>query len=164
MEIWKDITGYEGLYQVSNFGNVRSVVNNIILKGSLCGDSIKYNNVGLCKDGVQKRYRNHRLVAEHFVDNPMNRDQVNHIDGNPLNNHVSNLEWVSNRENQSHRFLNSGKKTSKYVGVYSSGKKWRSDIKIKGKKIALGSFDTEDEAYAARVKFTKEQNIIDKFL
>jgi len=163
-EIWKDVIGYEGLYRISDYGNVYSVKTNKVMKPWLAGNSTKYYNVTLSNNKETKRVRNHRLVAEHFIDNPLNREQVNHIDGNPINNHVSNLEWVSNRENQSHRFLRSGNKTSKYVGVYFSGKKWRADIKIKGKKIALGSFDTEEDAYAARVKFTNENNIVDKFL
>lgn len=163
-ENWKDVIGYEGIYRISDYGNVFSVKYDKVLKPNLCGGSTKYYNVTLRNKKDTKRVRNHRLVAEHFIENPLNREQVNHIDGNPLNNHVSNLEWVSNRENQSHRFLSSGKKTSKYVGVYFSGKKWRADIKIKGKKIALGSFDTEEEAYKARVKYTNENNIIDKFL
>jgi hypothetical protein len=163
-EIWKDINGYGGLYQISNYGNVKSVFNDKILKPFLAGNKIKYNNVTLCNNKVRERVRNHRLVAEHFIDNPLNREQVKHIDGNPLNNHVSNLEWSSSREIQSNRFLSSGNKTSKYVGVYFSGKKWRADIKIKGKKIALGSFDTEEEAYVARVKYTNDNNIFDKYL
>lgn len=97
-EIWKDVRGYEGYYKVSNLGRVRS--NNKILKSSLqkCGNYCRYR-VNLYLDGNIKMYKVHRLVAQAFIKNPLNKPQVNHKDNNPLNNKINNLEWVTNYEN-----------------------------------------------------------------
>ncbi len=101
-EIWKDIEGYEGLYQISNLGNVKSLKNNIILKPSK--NSKGYLQVFLWKNGSGKLLRIHRLVAKAFIPNFDDKPQVNHIDGNKQNNRVNNLEWVTNSENQKHAF------------------------------------------------------------
>jgi len=105
-EIWKDIEGYEGLYQISNLGNVKSLYFEppIILKSSK--DSRGYLYVVLSKNGKQKIGRIHRLVASAFICNPKNKPQVNHIDGVKSNNTVKNLEWVTNAENMKHASKN----------------------------------------------------------
>ena len=97
-EIWKDIAGYEGLYQISNLGNVRSmnhrghgVVKNLIPKCNNCGRLW----VELRKNGSGKYMLVHRLVALAFIPNPNNYPQINHIDENPKNNLVENLEWCT---------------------------------------------------------------------
>lgn len=110
-EVWKDVAGYEGLYQVSNMGRVRSLDRKIkgfdgrtffhkgkILKASL---NIKrgYLRVRLTKHNKGKFYRVHRLVAKTFVPNPHNLKEVNHIDENRLNNVATNLEWCSSYYN-----------------------------------------------------------------
>lgn len=104
-EIWKDIKGYEGLYQVSNLGNVRSLCfknsNKIkLLKTSPtnCG----YYKVQLYKNGIPKMHYVHRLVAKSFIENPLLKPEVNHLDGNKSNNKVNNLEWATDKENQDH--------------------------------------------------------------
>ena len=90
--MWKDIDGYEGLYQVSNTGEVMNVRTGKILKAKRDKDG--YFEVCLCKNG--KRYfRVHRLVADAFIPNSLNLPQVNHKDENPSNNNASNLEWCS---------------------------------------------------------------------
>ena len=114
-EIWKDIAGYENLYQVSSFGNIRSkdrtikrnsnYTGNLPLKGRLLKPTINnagYKRVSLCKSGRQKSFFVHRLVATAFIDNPQGLPFVNHKDENKLNNHVSNLEWCTNEYNMSY--------------------------------------------------------------
>lgn len=117
-EIWADVNGYVGLYQVSNLGRVRSVDrivagNQKRYKGTRVvnrrGKMLKpglgakgYYHVVLCVDGIPKNYRVHRLVAETFIPNPQNKPAINHIDANPLNNHAANLEWCTIFENNRH--------------------------------------------------------------
>lgn len=95
-EIWKDIEGYEGLYRVSSSGKVFSVRHNNILKERFNRGYVFYN---LSVDGVKKNVAAHRLVAQAFIPNPENKAQVNHLDENPGNNRVDNLDWVTAKEN-----------------------------------------------------------------
>ena len=106
-EIWKDIEGYDGKYQISSCGNVRSFsrwANGRILKGGYCGNPGPYHYVVLIKNhrNDMKQYYIHRLVASHFLEKPEQKAEVNHIDGNTLNNDVSNLEWCTRKENVAH--------------------------------------------------------------
>lgn len=115
-EIWLDIKGYEGQYQISNFGNVKSLSRKIwngkvyasypeiILKTFPYEN--KYLNVKLYKNSKLKTYMVHRMVAEYFIPNILDKREVNHKDGNKHNNHISNLEWVSHKENAIHAFEN----------------------------------------------------------
>ena len=101
-EQWVPIKNYEGLYEVSSWGRIRSLNyycrgKHMILK--LTAKPNTYIKVGLRKDGTVKYYRVHRLVAEAFLPNPLNLPQVNHIDGNKQNNAINNIEWVSAKAN-----------------------------------------------------------------
>jgi hypothetical protein len=101
-EVWKDIPGHEGYYQVSNFGRVRRCY---ILKPEIR----EIKNTGYAQTRIfiqKKKYAVHRLVAEAFIPNPKNKPQVNHIDGNPQNNHYKNLEWCTPLENARHAIEN----------------------------------------------------------
>lgn len=112
-ELWKDIKGYEGIYQVSNLGRVKRVTTDRVLKG--CKNTKGYLKVDLYKNGSQSNKRIHRLVAQAFIPNPDNTSQVNHIDENKTNNAISNLEWVTSKENINHGTRNerAGKAISK---------------------------------------------------
>lgn len=96
-EEWRAIKGYEGLYEVSNDGRVRRVQQ--CLKPAYTRG---YAHVSLCKEGKIKTLRITRLVAETFIENPENKAQVNHKDGNPKNDSVENLEWATPSENTQH--------------------------------------------------------------
>lgn len=109
MEIWKDIIGYEGYYEVSNKGRVRSKYR--ILKPQLQANG--YYTIRLSKNNIVQMKRVHRLVAETFIENRDNKKQVNHIDGNKLNNVTDNLEWVTPSENTKHSYDNNLQKKPK---------------------------------------------------
>lgn len=116
-EVWKPIVNYEGLYEISNFGRVKSVLRKVLHPSLVNGAKYKtipekirkpnimkgYHCIGLVKDGNVKIYRIHRLVIEHFGERqPSEEYQVNHIDGDKSNNRIDNLEWVTPRENTLH--------------------------------------------------------------
>ena len=152
MEIFKDIPGYEGIYQVSDLGRVKSLRFNKekILKPTV--GSHGYYTVGLCK-GKRKTISVHQLVAMTFLNHKPDgttKVVVDHIDNNPLNNRLYNLQLVTNRENTS----KNRNGTSKYTGVCWSKRdnKWRSEIRINGKKKHLGRFNCELAAAAAYQK------------
>jgi hypothetical protein len=108
-EIWKDIEGFEGLYQVSNLGRVKSFDTTDKLGRIRKGRVLKphrhpqgYLLVTLCKNGKHKNHKTHRVVAQAFIPNPENKPEVNHIDENKTNNNVNNLEWSTRKENLNH--------------------------------------------------------------
>ncbi len=100
MEIWKDIKDYEGLYKISNLGNVKSLKTN---KNLYYSKSRNYLRVSLNKNGIRKGYSIHRLVAQTFIPNPNNYPCVNHKDCNGNNNKVNNLEWCTYKQNNSYK-------------------------------------------------------------
>jgi hypothetical protein len=109
IEEWKDIVRYEGYYQVSNLGKVKSLGNEFSRKERLLKPSLQskgYLTVVLQKNGIRNMVLVHRLVAEYFVSNPLNKPQVNHINGVKTDNNIENLEWVSHRENLDHAIKN----------------------------------------------------------
>ena len=165
-EIWKDIPNYESLYQVSNFGNVKSLERyvkgkvenrlqkeNILSKRLVGGKGNQYYSVTLCNNKDRKQIKVSVLVAMAFLNHIPNGYiglTVDHIDNNPLNNNINNLQVITKRENSS----KDRKGISKYTGVTFNKKsnKWRSQIWIDGKNKTLGSFDDELEAHRAYQK------------
>lgn len=114
-EVWKPVPNYEGLYDVSNFGRVRSLYRyKVILKPQL---QKGYCYVDLCKDGKKKRYSIHRLVWETFNSSIPEDYEINHIDENPLNNCISNLSAVSHKTN-----INWGTRNKKVSVAMTNGK------------------------------------------
>lgn len=104
IEVWKDVKGFEGYYQISNYGRLKSFKVNkhgqILKLTNKKGDYLTFVLCGKSKEN--KSTRIHRLVAETFLANPNNLPEVNHIDGNKQNNNVKNLEWVTRKENRLH--------------------------------------------------------------
>lgn len=167
-EIWKDIPGYEGYYQVSDLGRVRSVDRTIIkkngrvqdMKGMILkqGDTATgYKYVTLWKGNKKISLRTHQLVAMGFLGHKRCGFEkvVNHKDFDTHNNRLNNLEVVTNRENTSYR---KKKGTSKYIGVcYDKyNDVWRADIMINGKQKYIGVFNNEYDAHLAYQEKLKE--------
>lgn len=112
-EIWKDIVGYEGLYQISNLGRIKRIlfINNKVTckKEHIISQQINKKNrcyASLYKNNKRKNCIVHRLVATAFIPNPNDLPQINHIDGNPRNNNINNLEWCTASYNNKHAYVN----------------------------------------------------------
>ena len=160
MEIWKDVIGYEGIYQVSSLGRIKSLSR--IITNSLGSFQSKerilntkkaktgYLEISLYKDGFAKSFLIHRLLASSFFNKDMNSRLIviNHKNFIRSDNSIKNLEIISQRENTNKKHLNS---SSKYTGVSfrKDNNKWKSSIFINGKNKNIGTFTTEIEAHYA---------------
>ena len=168
-EIWKNIQNTDKRYQVSSFGNIRSTITNhgikkyTVRKLFVRSQSCAYLGVGISIKGIHTNLVVHREVAKAFIPNVHNKLQVNHIDGNKLNNNVYNLEWVTCSENHLHSFsiglrsrqtstdIMIGTRRSKYSSYHNvswdtSRQKWIAGVKHKGKVLDSKRFNTELEA------------------
>jgi len=136
IESWRDIEGYEGLYKISNLGNVLSVRCGKLRKLSV--NQYGYHQLWLSKNGVRKCHLAHQLVARAFIPNPNQQPQVNHRDLVKLNNSISNLEWCSTFQNNRHYHsirlgrecldvemicINSGNAVGRFKGCREAGRK-----------------------------------------
>lgn len=171
VEIWKDVVGYEGYYEVSSLGRVRNTRSGEI-KSQNVQTSGKYLQVSLWKLNREKRCLVHRLVAKAFIPNLSNKPQINHLDKNDQNNVVTNLEWVTCSENHKHAFANGregsksrlGEKisqTSPYRYVYWDVLRnaWKASMKIDGKTCNVGRYSTDLEAAIAADKFIEDHGL-----
>lgn len=136
MEIWKKI---EGVGMVSNYGCVKTLWHNKWRKRKPSRDRFGYLSTVLNYGDYKKKSMIHILVANAFIPNPLNKPEVNHKDSNPGNNHVSNLEWVTPKENVKHAILNSYRKRN--------GKHWKSKISTNDADFIRANFKKK---YSAR--------------
>ena len=130
VEEWRDVVGYEGLYKVSSHGRIKSYHERYkkprILKTSMT--TTGYRKVELAKNKKKKSLKVHRIVAEAFILNEENKPYVNHLDSNPLNNNVNNLEWCTQKENMIHSAIFGNHKSfawknkEQVISEYVSGK------------------------------------------
>ena len=165
-EVFKDIPGYEGLYQVSSEGRVKSLERYINIPNGtsrrLCvkylaqtKDRQGYSQVILCRNGLIKNYKVHRLVAVVFLKHiPCgHRTVIDHINNDKSDNTPTNLQLISNRENTS----KDKKSNSGFTGVYKTKRsRYQSSIKYKSRRLCLGTFDTAEEAYEAYLAKLRE--------
>lgn len=162
-EIWKPIAGFEDRYEISSFGQVRSLQDNhgrecIRMKALQPSWNKQYLQVQLFLKDVNHHRLVHRLVADAFIPNPNSKPHINHIDGNKLNNHMSNLEWCTPQENIQHGYdigLNPSNAesikgiklglSSTYHNVTwdKSRNKWKASLKDKQKMVFQKRFDSE---------------------
>ena len=173
MEIYKDIIGFEGYYQISNLGNVKSLDRVVIrkdgrkqrLKSKYTKIRVNWNGylqVSLNVYGNKKVFLIHRLIAIHFIEKPKGKNIINHKNKNILDNSIENLEWVDYSENRCHGILHDKKNmSSEYFGVSFSkcANKYEAYISVNCKKKYLGLFTTAFEAHEARVKYQLDNNI-----
>ncbi len=153
MEFWKDINGYEGFYQVSTFGNIKSLNFNHSGKEKNLkprDDNYGYYKVVLFRNGEKQSKRVHRLVAQAFLPNYYNKPEVDHINRIRSDNRLINLRWVTKIEN-SMNLTKQENTSSQYIGVSweKLRKKWTANIRLNGKKKTLGRFNNEYEAHLA---------------
>lgn len=101
VEVWVNMLGYEGLYSISTFGNIKNKKGLVLTSKA---NKKGYFDINLSKCGIKRTHKIHREVAINFISNPFNLPEVNHIDGNKANNFKSNLEWTTSSGNQKHAF------------------------------------------------------------
>lgn len=156
-EEWRNVVGYEGLYEVSNLGNVRNQRKRRL--STTPKNKRNYVTVHLQKDGIGRGHGVHRLVMNAFVPNIFNKREVNHIDGNPSNNQLSNLEWNTTSENTRHAWKMGLQKTLsstkiRYVYKEKDREKYGVIVTIEQNRLKrVGRFRTLKEAIEARNRF-----------
>jgi hypothetical protein len=154
-EIWKDVVGYEGLYQVSNLGRVKSLERKFVTSDGKKmvkkervlkpgKDSKGYLHIRFCINDHFPSFKVHRVVAKAFLGTSKSDMQVNHINGIKSDNRVENLEWVTPKENMDHRATVINQKPR---GVRKHHNKWKAQTSMNGVAHCFGYFETEQEAY-----------------
>ena len=172
-EVWRDVKGYEGLYQVSNMGRVKSLERKDrfgrVIKERILEPAVTHNGylrVGLHVDGKRKMLRVHRLVCEAFHENPDNKSEVNHVNEDKTDNRACNLEWSTRTENCNHGSRNErvAKALSKPIGQFSLDGKlikvWQSACEARRQT----GFDQGYVGAVARGKFKQAYGFIWKYI
>ena len=172
-EVWRDVKGYEGLYQVSNMGRVKSLGRKDrfgrVIKERILEPAVTHNGylrVGLHVDGKRKMLRVHRLVCEAFHENPDNKSEVNHVNEDKTDNRACNLEWSTRTENCNHGSRNErvAKALSKPIGQFSLDGKlikvWQSACEARRQT----GFDQGYVGAVARGKFKQAYGYIWKYI
>lgn len=164
--MWKSISGYEGYYEISDKGEIRSIDRictdtkgrkrhrpGILLKPDIAANG--YYRVTLAKEGKKVQKYLHRLIAEHFIPNPNNLPQVNHKDGNKLNCNIENLEWVTEKDNVIHAYKNgliNHTRGEQHPNYGKCGGDSKRAIKVIGRNVITG----EIKEYNAMVETRKD--------
>ena len=149
VEVFRSIDGYEN-YTVSTFGKVKNTKTGKILKSRLNGHG--YLIIDLYKDGNRKMFSVHRLLACAFLDNPNNKQCVDHKNNDRTNNDISNLRFATYKENNQNSKLSSNNTSGcKGIDWKKKAKKWRAQIRIDGIKIHIGLFANLEDAKIARI-------------
>ena len=161
-EVYMDVVGFEGLYKVSNYGNVLGLKKGKFLKPDTDKDG--YKIIALSKRPLQKKFKVHRLVYYTFFPDADRTKQINHLDKNKANNKLWNLETVTLRENNTHRFADKST-SSRYRGVTRDERYgvWRAQVQINKVKKHLGHFNCETAAYFAYLKALNQSEITNKY-
>ena len=155
MEEYKLIVDYPN-YEVSNIGNVRNKTTGRILKATLILNN-GYLKVGLSKKKVRKTIDVHKLVSNAFLNNPDDKNCVDHINNNRTDNNVSNLRFATKTENGRNRIMNQNNTSNvKGVSFHKLVKKWRAKITIDGIGVHIGYFENIEDAKQARMKKANE--------
>jgi hypothetical protein len=170
-EIWGPIIGYEGIYEISNFGRAKSLERIVKLRDSNRtvrerilnpnkNHRTNYYHIKLFSNCEGKTFQIHTLVWDHFGDRKRDglKLQVDHIDGNKLNNRIDNLQILTSRENLSKGHVQRGRKLPTGVDYHKKSQKYRAQIRLNGEGIHLGIFNTKESAHQAYIKAIGGQN------
>jgi hypothetical protein len=160
MENWLPIQGYEGVYEVSNFGNIRSVKTTVPCLMKLNFKKNGYVYICLSDNNKKNHFRVHRVVAIAFISNPGNKSVVNHKDGDKANNKVENLEWVTSSENDIHAYKN-GLRVSPKVWTGKKGADHNRSVKVIQQDLSGNFIEQYDSSQQAKmITGIPHQNII----
>jgi len=146
MEQWKDVVGYEGLYEISDSGNIRRGAR--MLSSSI---SNGYRYTHLCKEGIERSYTLHRLVALAFLPNPEAKPELDHINRNRADNRLVNLRWATRSENMLNCDLPLGTSGERYITPYKTGYMVR--VTRNNTRVFCRCFKTLQNAVEARDDF-----------